>query len=222
MVGRCPVLTKVAPSILSANFADLGNQIALCSNADFLHVDVMDGRYVANITVGPVVVKDIKAVSALPLDVHLMIVEPEKFIDEFVAAGADIVTVHVEACPHIHRTLSLIKKAGVKAGVALNPTTSIDFLPYVLDLLDLVLLMTVNPGFGGQQFITPTLPKIQATKELLLTADHEILLEVDGGINLETAQKVVTAGADVLVAGSSIFSATDIPGTIASLQQISP
>ena len=215
-------MTKVAPSILSANFADLGNQIALCSGADFLHVDVMDGRYVANITVGPVVVKDIKAVSTLPLDVHLMIVEPEKFIEEFVAAGADIITVHVEACPHIHRTLSLIKKAGVKAGVALNPTTSIDFLPYVLDLLDLVLLMTVNPGFGGQRFITPTLPKIRATKELLLTADHQILLEVDGGINLETAQKAVTAGADVLVAGSSVFSAADIPSAIANLQNILP
>lgn len=215
-------MAKVAPSILSADFSCLGQEIQKCAGADMLHLDVMDGSFVPNITIGPVVVKDIRRVTPLPLDVHLMIVEPEKHIDSFVRAGADLITVHVETCTHLQRTLAQIKETGVKAGVAVNPATSIGFLPYVLDQLDLVLLMTVNPGFGGQNLIPAMLPKITETRKLLDGADHKIILEVDGGVNEDTAPLVVSAGAELLVAGSAVFKAPDIPLAISLLQKVNP
>ncbi|NLY56422.1 MAG: ribulose-phosphate 3-epimerase [Firmicutes bacterium] len=212
-------MVQIAPSILSADFANLAADINQCRDADMLHVDVMDGRFVPNITIGPVVVKDVKKVSPLPLDVHLMIVEPERMIEPFVEAGADLITVHVEACPHLQRTLTLIKQAGVKAGVAVNPATPLSFLPYVLDLTDLVLLMTVNPGFGGQSFIPAMLPKIREARAILDQADHHPILQVDGGINVKTARLVYEAGAQMLVAGSAVFGTGDIPGAIQALRQ---
>ncbi len=212
-------MLQIAPSILSADFANLASEIAQCSDADVLHVDVMDGRFVPNITIGPVVVKDIKRVSPLPLDVHLMIVEPDQKIEQFVEAGADLITVHVEACQHLQRTLSLIKEAGVKAGVAVNPATPLGFLPYVLDLTDLVLLMTVNPGFGGQSFIPAMIPKIREARAILDQADHNPILQVDGGINIHTARLAYEAGAQMLVAGSAVFGAADIQGAIKALRQ---
>lgn len=213
-------MAQVAPSILSANFANLEQDIKECVGADMLHVDVMDGRFVPNITIGPVVVKDVAKITELPLDVHLMIVEPEKYVEDFVSAGADLITVHVEACTHLHRTLGQIKEAGVKAGVAVNPATSLDFLPFVLDLVDLVLIMSVNPGFGGQTFIPAVLPKISAARDLIAKSGREIILEVDGGVNLETAGQIVAAGADMLVAGSAVFNSPDITQAIRALQSV--
>ncbi|MBO8125962.1 MAG: ribulose-phosphate 3-epimerase [Firmicutes bacterium] len=213
-------MAQVAPSILSANFANLEQDIKECVGADMLHVDVMDGRFVPNITIGPVVVKDVAKITELPLDVHLMIVEPEKYVEDFVSAGADLITVHVEACTHLHRTLGQIKEAGVKAGVAVNPATSLDFLPFVLDLVDLVLIMSVNPGFGGQTFIPAVLPKISAARDLIAKSGREIILEVDGGVNLETAGQIVAAGADMLVAGSAVFNSPDIIQAIRALQSV--
>lgn len=199
---------KLAPSILSADFARLGEQVAEATKAgaDYIHVDVMDGHFVPNITIGALVVASIRSCTNLPLDVHLMIEAPERQIKQFADAGADIITVHIEACPHIHQVVQMIKEAGVRAGVSLNPDTPIDTLNEILASLDLVLVMTVNPGFAGQSFIEDTLDKIARLRAELDKKGLATELEVDGGINAEIAPRVVQAGARVLVAGAAVFS----------------
>ncbi len=211
-------MVKIAPSILSADFAALGDDIERVEGggADQLHVDVMDGRFVPNLTIGPVVVAAIRKRTRLPLDVHLMIVEPERFIAEFVAAGADMVTVHAEACPHLSRTLAQIRELGAKAGVALNPSTPPDALRYVLDDLDLVLVMSVNPGFGGQAFIPGAHRKIRELKALL--GDRPVEVSVDGGVKAGLAKSLVQDGATTLVAGSAIFGAADPAAAVRALR----
>jgi ribulose-phosphate 3-epimerase len=200
---------KIAPSILSADFAALGEAVARveAGGADQLHVDVMDGRFVPNITIGPPVLESIRKRTRLPLDVHLMIVEPERYIETFVRAGADLVTVHAEACPHLNRTLHQIREAGAKAGVALNPSTPPEAIEWVLDDLDLILVMSVNPGFGGQSFIPSSLAKVRQIKTLIGTRPVEI--SVDGGVTRDKAGALAQAGATILVAGSAIFGAQD-------------
>jgi ribulose-phosphate 3-epimerase len=198
----------IAPSLLSADFARLGEEVAAVekAGADWLHVDVMDGRFVPNITLGPPIVKAVRKVTKLPLDVHLMIVEPERYVDAFAEAGADTITVHVEACTHLHRTLGHIKSLGKRAGVVLNPSTHEDTLRYVMDVADLVLVMSVNPGFGGQSFIKEVLPKVAAIRAMIDATGRPVDLEIDGGITKETAPLAIAAGARVLVAGSAVFS----------------
>ena len=200
---------KIAPSILSADFGALGEDIVRVerAGADLLHVDVMDGRFVPNITIGPVVVAAIRKRTRLPLDVHLMIVEPERYLADFARAGADVLTVHAEACPHLARTLAQIRELGARAGVALNPATPPQVLEYVLDDLDLVLVMSVNPGFGGQKFIPSAYAKIRQIRAMLGTRPVE--LSVDGGVKLEHARPLAEHGVSVLVAGSAIFEAPD-------------
>ena len=198
---------KLAPSVLSADFGRLGEQVveATRAGADYIHVDVMDGHFVPNITVGPLVVAAIRPHTHLPLDVHLMIESPEKYIQQFAQAGANIITVHVEVCPHLHRVVESIKELGVKAGVSLNPSTPLTAVDEVLSALDLVLLMSVNPGFGGQQFIEGTVGKIARLRRRLDELGLAAELEVDGGINAEIAPRVAKAGAQVLVAGAAVF-----------------
>lgn len=211
----------VAPSILSANFANLERDVRRVADAgaDWIHVDVMDGHFVPNITIGPVVVEHLRKVTQLPLDVHLMIENPDRYIPDFRKAGADIISVHQEACPHLHRTLDLIHRTGAKAGAVLNPATPPETLRYVLDDLDLILVMSVNPGFGGQEFVHGTVEKIQRLKDLV---DYRrVFIEVDGGINEETGRKVVEAGATVLVAGSYVFSSADVSDPISRLKRLS-
>jgi ribulose-phosphate 3-epimerase len=213
---------KIAPSILSADFGRLAEEVRTVdeAGADLIHVDVMDGRFVPNLTIGPVVVKAVRRATHLPLDVHLMIVEPEKYIDEFAAAGADIITVHVEACVHLHRTIQQIKGLGKKAGVSLNPHTPVSMLEHVMSDLDLVLVMSVNPGFGGQSFIPSALEKIRALAAMKKAIGRvsSVDIEVDGGVNAKTAGSVVAAGADILVAGSYVFHHEDYREAIASLK----
>lgn len=198
---------KLAPSILAANFANLGQQIqdAEAAGADWFHLDVMDGHFVPNITFGPMVVKAIRPLTNLPLDVHLMIDKPDQYLADFVNAGADRITVHVEACVHLHRTLQQIQELGLKTGVALNPATPLTVLEEVLPVVDLVLLMSVNPGFGGQQYISHTTPKINRLRRMLDHLGKTTELQVDGGLNPNTIAQVVQAGATIVVAGSAVF-----------------
>lgn len=202
-------MIKIAPSILAADMAALGVAVAEAeaAGADMIHVDVMDGRFVPNLTFGPVVVAAVRDVTSLPLDVHLMIETPERYLTAFAEAGADYLTVHPETCPHLHRTLQQISDLNVGAGVALNPATSEETLRYVVSMLDLVLVMSVNPGFGGQAFLPEVLPKIKAVRRMVMEAEREALISVDGGIDVETAPLVVAAGAELLIAGSAIFKA---------------
>lgn len=213
-----PVL--IAPSILSADFARLAEEIAAVeqAGADLLHVDVMDGHFVPNLTVGPPIVESLRKVTKLPLDVHLMITNADAFIPEFVDAGADYLTVHVEACPHLHRTIQSIKERGIKAGVTLNPATPISSLQDILGDVDLVLIMSVNPGFGGQKFIPSVLKKITDARAMLDRINSPALLEVDGGVKVDNTREIVAAGATTLVAGSAIFSQGDYKATIAALR----
>lgn len=213
--------TKIAPSILSAEFGRLAQEIKAveAAGADYIHVDVMDGRFVPNITIGPLVVEAVKRATTLPLDVHLMIVEPEKYISDFAKAGATIITVHQEACVHLHRTLQQIRAAGAKPSVVINPGTSLSTIEEVLSEVDQVLLMSVNPGFGGQSFIASTVDKVRRLRTLLDAHGlKHVDIEVDGGINADTAKQVVAAGATVLVAGNAVFKTADYSAAIASLR----
>ncbi|OUM91716.1 MAG: ribulose-phosphate 3-epimerase [Firmicutes bacterium ZCTH02-B6] len=209
----------LAPSLLSADFARLSEEIARVQpEADWLHLDVMDGHFVPNITFGPDLVRAVRDVTRLPLDVHLMIEEPDRHLEAFARAGADRLTVHVEACPHLQRTLQHIRDLGCRAGVALNPHTPLENIRYVLEDVDLVLLMTVNPGFGGQKFLPAVLPKVKRLAAWLRLGGRQIHIEVDGGINTETAPLVVAAGANVLVAGSAVFGAPDPVAVLRALR----
>ena len=211
-----PIL--IAPSVLSADFARLGEEVRTvdAAGADWIHVDVMDGRFVPNITIGPLVVAAIRKRTRLPLDVHLMIVEPERYVAEFVAAGADMVTVHVEACTHLQRTLAQIRELGARAGVALNPSTPPAALDFVLDELDLVLVMSVNPGFGGQSFIPSAHRKLREVKKLLGTRPIDV--SVDGGVKADLAKSLVEDGASTLVAGSAVFGAADPAAAVRAIR----
>ena len=211
---------KLAPSILSADFARLGDQVkqAADAGADYIHVDVMDGHFVPNLTIGPLIIAAIRPITLLPLDVHLMIESPEKYIGDFANAGADIITVHQEACIHLHRVVEQIKAHGKRAGVAINPATPVGTLEEILPFVDLVLVMTVNPGFGGQAFIATMPQKIAALRKMIDARGLAIELEVDGGINAETAPRVAQAGAQVLVAGNAIFKHTS--GIAQAMQEL--
>ena len=215
-------MIKLAPSLLSADFARLGDEIAKAERggADWLHIDVMDGHFVPNITIGPPVVRSIRKVSALPFDVHLMIENSERYIDDFAAAGADIITVHWEACAHIHRTVSKIKELGKKAGISINPATSPEVLRTMLPEADLVLVMSVNPGFGGQRFIPASLDKVAWLKSMREGAGYRFEIEVDGGVSLENAGALAEAGATVLVAGSSIYGAPSVEDRVREFKQV--
>jgi len=202
---------KIAPSILSADFTRLGEEVRAVeqAGADYIHIDVMDGHFVPNITIGPMIVKAVRKVTQLPLDVHLMIFNPDQYIDDFIKAGADLITVHTEALDHLHRSVQYIRKAGAKSSVSLNPATPLDVIEYILEDLDMVLLMTVNPGFEGQKFIHAVVPKIERLREMIDKRGLNIEIEVDGGINEVNAKEVRNAGADIVVAGAGIFKASD-------------
>ncbi len=214
-------MKKIAPSILSADFSRLGDEVraVAAAGADYIHLDVMDGHFVPNITIGPLLVEAVRKVTDLPLDVHLMIENPDLYIPDFANAGADIIVVHAEATNHLHRTVQLVKSFGKKAGVSLNPATSLHLLDYILEDLDLVLLMTVNPGFGGQSFIEACLPKIHALRAMLDKRGLEAELEVDGGVKIENIERISHAGADVFVAGSAVFGSKDYAATITELKK---
>ena len=214
-------MIKISPSILSADFARLGEEIRAIDvgGADYIHVDVMDGHFVPNITIGPLVVDAVRKVTAKPLDVHLMIENPDRYIPDFARAGADLITVHQEAVPHLHRTIQLIKSLGKKAGVSINPATPVSTLDVILDDLDLVLLMSVNPGFGGQSFIPATLAKISALRRRITERGLSVEIEIDGGVKADNIGQIAAAGADVFVAGSAVFSTPDYGQTIALLRR---
>jgi ribulose-phosphate 3-epimerase len=213
-------MVKIAPSILSADFARLGEEVGAIAagGADYIHVDVMDGHFVPNITIGPLVVAGLREVTAVPFDVHLMIENPDLYIPEFARAGSDLITVHQEAVHHLHRTVQLIKSLGKKAGVSINPATPVSSLEVILDDLDLVLVMSVNPGFGGQSFIESCLPKIAALRRLIDARGLKVELEVDGGVKLDNIGRIAAAGANVFVAGSAVFNTIDYAATIAGLK----
>ena len=213
-------MTLLAPSLLSADFVRLAEDIARveAAGADWLHLDIMDGHFVPNLTFGPPVVAAIRKVSKLPLDVHLMVTNPAAQIEAFAGAGADYLTVHVETDPHLHRLVNRIRELGVKPAVSLNPSTPVDLLDEILNEVDMVLVMSVNPGFGGQKFIPASLDKIRRLKQKLSRLERQVLIEVDGGVNLTTAPQLIEAGADVLVAGSAVFGSADITATIAALK----
>ncbi|WP_042356287.1 ribulose-phosphate 3-epimerase [Bacillus rubiinfantis] len=213
-------MIKIAPSILSADFSRLGEEIKAVekAGADYIHVDVMDGHFVPNITIGPLIVNAIRPVTKLPLDVHLMIENPDQYIEAFAKAGADFITVHVEACRHLHRTIQSIKSFGIKAGAVLNPATPVHAIQHVIGDLDMVLLMSVNPGFGGQKFIPEVLPKIKQVKQLIEEKGLDIEIEIDGGVNPETAKQCSEAGANVLVAGSAIYNQEDYAKAISLIR----
>ncbi|PKO22198.1 MAG: ribulose-phosphate 3-epimerase [Chloroflexi bacterium HGW-Chloroflexi-1] len=218
-------MIKIAPSILSADFADLGADVraAEAGGADYIHVDVMDGRFVPNITIGPLVVAAVRRVTSLPLDVHLMIEAPERYLADFAQAGANILTVHVETCPHLHRTMQQIRELGVKPGVTLNPATSLESVREILPYVDQVLVMTVNPGFGGQSYIATMTEKIAWLAEMIAGGGFSAEIEVDGGIDAYTTPEVVSAGARVLVAGAAVFGHPQgIAAGIAALRQVVP
>jgi len=215
-----PAAVQVAPSILSADFAALGRDIAAAERggADLIHVDVMDGHFVPNITIGPPVVRAIKRIATRPLDVHLMIEEPDRYVEEFIGAGASMISVHVEAVPHLHRSVTHIKKLGAKAGVVLNPSTPAAMLEDIAGDVDFVLVMSVNPGFGGQSFIPHTLQKLRRVRAVLAAAGSSVPIEIDGGIGLENVAEVVAAGANILVAGQAIFGTSDPEGATRTLR----
>ena len=214
-------MIKIAPSILSADFSRLGDEVRAIdvAGADYVHIDIMDGHFVPNITIGPLVVGAVRPITELPLDVHLMIENPDQYIPDFARAGADIIVVHAEAVRHLHRTVQLIKSLGKKAGVSLNPATSLSTLDIILPDLDLVLLMTVNPGFGGQSFIESSLPKITELRRRIDELDLPIELEVDGGVKVDNIEEIAAAGADVFVAGSAVFGADNYQTTISRLKE---
>lgn len=213
-------MVKIAPSILSADFSRLGDEVKAVeeAGADWIHVDVMDGKFVPNITVGPLVVESLRKVTKLPLDVHLMIENADHYIEDFANAGADIISVHAEACPHLHRTIQSIKENGAKAGVVLNPATTLFALDEIIEQVDMVLLMSVNPGFGGQTFIGSVLSKIELLRNTLNESGVELDIEVDGGIKPDNAATIKQAGANVLVAGSAIFGSDDYKKAIEALR----
>ena len=212
---------KIAPSILSADFTRLGEEIKAVekAGADYIHIDVMDGHFVPNITVGPMIVKAARRASDLPSDLHLMIENPELYIDDFVKAGSDLITVHAETVTHLHRLLGVIREAGVKVGAALNPATPLSSIEYVLEHVDMVVLMTVNPGFGGQSFIPEVLPKITELKKMIVQRGMKLDIEVDGGINVKNIAQVAQAGANVFVAGNAIFGSRDYTETISMMRE---
>jgi len=212
---------KIAPSILSADFAHLADEIKAVeeAGADIIHIDVMDGHFVPNFTIGPPIVAAIKKVARRPLDVHLMMTNPDDFIPEFVEAGSDYLTVHVETCPHLHRTIQSIKERGIKAGVTLNPATPISSVEPILSEVDLLLIMSVNPGFGGQKFIPSVMDKIKAARKMIDAQGLKVELEVDGGLKVDNVGAISSAGADIFVAGSAIFGSKDYKQTITKMRQ---
>lgn len=212
---------RIAPSILSADFGRLADEVraAEAAGADWIHVDVMDGRFVPNITIGPLVVQAVRKVTKLPIDAHLMIVEPERYVDAFAKAGADWISVHAEVSPHLHRTLQAIRAAGARPAVALNPSTPLSAVEYVLGDCDMVLVMTVNPGFGGQKYIEACTDKVRKLREMADARGQALEIEVDGGVNADTVARVATAGANVFVAGTAVFGAKDYAAAIAGIRE---
>lgn len=212
----------IAPSILSADFSRLGEEVRAveAAGADVIHIDVMDGHFVPNITIGPLIVKALRPITSLPLDVHLMISDADRYLQDFIDAGADWITVHVEACTHLHRTLSYIRSKGKKAGAVLNPATSLSTLEYVLDEVDLVMLMSVNPGFGGQSFIESSLDKIRRLRAMLDAVNPKAGIEVDGGISPQTIGRVAAAGANIFVAGSAVYGSNDYQAVIQEMKRL--
>lgn len=214
-------MVKIAPSILSADFSKLGEEIhaAEKAGADLIHVDVMDGCFVPNITIGPPVVKSLRKIASVPLDVHLMICDPDRYIKDFADSGAGIITVHEEASIHLHRTVQCIRECGVRAGVSLNPATPVSHLDFILSYLDMVLVMSVNPGFGGQKFIPEVLLKISALKETITRRNLNVEIEVDGGVTIDNVKEVVGAGADIVVMGNAFYNSPDYPETVKKVRE---